>query len=235
MERIVKEALRYLGFRGRPADEETVRMAEEILQELQHTLTPKCVYKRYAVEVTERTVVLDGWRIESEKLAHHLRGCKAAYLFAATLGVQADRKIRQLSARSMTRGAVANAVCSARIEDYCDAMQAQLAEAQQKLESRALTLAQTGSIAEAALALNNVFDAAETAAQQYLENVRLQNGDQEAVCRRMEAEAQAKAGQIIADAEQYAQEVYRRADAYWEDIYNRAQQLTAGAQQGDTP
>ena len=114
-------------------------------------------------------------------------------------------------------------------------LQAQLAEAQQKLESRALTLAQTGSIAEAALALNNVFDAAETAAQQYLENVRLQNGDQEAVCRRMEAEAQAKAGQIIADAEQYAQEVYRRADAYWEDIYNRAQQLTAGAQQGDTP
>ena len=110
-------------------------------------------------------------------------------------------------------------------------LQAQLAEAQQKLESRALTLAQTGSIAEAALALNNVFDAAETAAQQYLENVRLQNGDQEAVCRRMEA----KAGQIIADAEQYAQEVYRRADAYWEDIYNRAQQLTAGAQQGDTP
>ena len=130
MERIVKEALRYLGFRGRPADEETVRMAEEILQELQHTLIPKCVYKRYAVAVTERTVVLDGWRIESEKLAHHLRGCKAAYLFAATLGVQADRKIRQLSARSMTRGAVANAVCSARIEDYCDAMQAQLAEAE---------------------------------------------------------------------------------------------------------
>ena len=130
MERIVKEALRYLGFRGRPADEETVRMAEEILQELQHTLTPKCVYKRYAVAVTERTVVLDGWRIESEKLAHHLRGCKAAYLFAATLGVQADRKIRQLSARSMTRGAVANAVCSARIEAYCDAMQAQLAEAE---------------------------------------------------------------------------------------------------------
>ncbi|MCF2652160.1 vitamin B12 dependent-methionine synthase activation domain-containing protein [Anaeromassilibacillus senegalensis] len=124
----LKEVLRYLGFRGRPADAETVRTAEEIAEDFLHILTPKCVYKRYAVEVTDHTVTLDGWRIESEKLAHHLRGCKAAYLFAATLGVQADRRIRQIAARSMSRGTVANAVCSALIESYCDEMQAELAE-----------------------------------------------------------------------------------------------------------
>ncbi|MGN0479264.1 MAG: vitamin B12 dependent-methionine synthase activation domain-containing protein [Hominenteromicrobium sp.] len=123
-----KETLRYLGFRGRPADAETLRMVDETAADLLKTLTPKCVWRRYPAEVTETAVTLDGWRIESEKLAHHLRGCRAAYLFAATLGVQADRRIRQLSAGSAARGAVANAVCSALIESYCDEMQAKLAE-----------------------------------------------------------------------------------------------------------
>lgn len=71
---------------------------------------------------------LDDWRIESIKLSRHLRGCKAAYLFAATLGLQADMMIRRLSALNMARGTVAHSVANALIEDYCDEMQAQIAE-----------------------------------------------------------------------------------------------------------
>lgn len=41
-----------------------------------------------------------------------------------------------------------------------------------KLQSRQIKLEQAGSIAEAALALNRVFEAAQAAADQYLENVR---------------------------------------------------------------
>lgn len=51
-------------------------------------------------------------------------------------------------------------------------LRAQLDEAEQKLASREITLQNAGSIAEAALRLNGVFEAAEQAAQQYLENVR---------------------------------------------------------------
>ena len=107
-----REALRYLGFRGRPADDETVQAVREIGAALEKSLRPKSVSRRYAVRVSEAAVELDGWHIESVKLARHLRGAEAAYLFAATLGVQAD------------------AVCSALIEDYCDEMQAQLAAAE---------------------------------------------------------------------------------------------------------
>ena len=95
-----KEALRYLGFRGKPADADTDEMIREIGGEMLRTLTPKCVYKRYDIKVLENAVELDGWRIESIKLSRHLRGCKAAYLFAATLGLQADMMIRRLSALS---------------------------------------------------------------------------------------------------------------------------------------
>lgn len=41
-----------------------------------------------------------------------------------------------------------------------------------QLQSRQMKLEQAGSIAEAALALNRVFEAAQAAADQYLENVR---------------------------------------------------------------
>ena len=54
-------------------------------------------------------------------------------------------------------------------------LEEKLAEAQKKLEARAIAIDQAGSIAEAALKLNGVFEAAQKAADQYLENVRQVN------------------------------------------------------------
>ena len=90
-----KEALRYLGFRGRAAAPGAVRAVRGVGAALRKRLQPKCVSRRYAVRVSETAVELDGWRIESVKLARHLRGAEAAYLFAAALGVQADAMVRR--------------------------------------------------------------------------------------------------------------------------------------------
>ena len=54
-----------------------------------------------------------------------------------------------------------------------DRLQAQLHEAQEKLEAKELSLSKAGSIAEASLALSGVFEDAQKAADQYLENIRL--------------------------------------------------------------
>lgn len=51
----------------------------------------------------------------------------------------------------------------------------QLAEAEAKLADREIKLAKAGSMAEAALLLNGVFEAADAAAAQYLENLKSQN------------------------------------------------------------
>lgn len=48
----------------------------------------------------------------------------------------------------------------------------ELDEANQKLNDRKILLENSGSIAEAALKLNKVFEAAQIAADQYLENVK---------------------------------------------------------------
>lgn len=54
-----------------------------------------------------------------------------------------------------------------------DQLKAELDEANAKLASRKIQLEETGDIAKAALALNGVFEAAQAAADQYLENIQM--------------------------------------------------------------
>lgn len=100
-----------------------------------------------------------------------------------------------------------------------------LEQARKKTESRQIAIDRAGSIAEAALSLNGVFDAAEAAAAQYLENIRRLSGSQEAVCRQMEEEAKAKAQAIRAEAEEYSRKTRSEADLYKKQVIQRIQAL----------
>jgi hypothetical protein len=55
-------------------------------------------------------------------------------------------------------------------------LERELDEARAALQSRDIFLEETGSIAEAALRINGVFEAAQAAAQQYLDNIRRISG-----------------------------------------------------------
>lgn len=57
-------------------------------------------------------------------------------------------------------------------------LRSQLDEAYQKLSDRNIIIENSGSIAEAALRLNGIFEAAEKAAEQYLENIKRKNSSQ---------------------------------------------------------
>ncbi len=59
-----------------------------------------------------------------------------------------------------------------------DSLRAQLAAAQSELADRQIRTERAGSIAEAALELNGVFEAAQRAADQYLENIARLAGEQ---------------------------------------------------------
>ncbi|WP_373216763.1 DNA repair protein [Ruminococcus sp. 5_1_39BFAA] len=76
-----------------------------------------------------------------------------------------DRELRKLSRADLLELLLAESREN-------EMLRAQLKEAQEKLASREIELQNAGSIAEAALRLNGVFEAAEQAAQQYLENIR---------------------------------------------------------------
>lgn len=78
-----------------------------------------------------------------------------------------------------------------------DKLKAQLRETERKLENKTLTIENAGSIAQAAMQVNGVFDAAQRAADQYLENVRVQS--QQFALR--EKEYTERAERILADAQ----------------------------------
>ena len=85
---------------------------------------------------------------------------------------------------------------------------------QAQLDDRRIMINEAGSIAEAALRLNGVFQAAETAAAQYLENIRMLSGKEEAVCQRVEEEARKKAETIRAEADAYSRRIRSQVDQY---------------------
>lgn len=57
-----------------------------------------------------------------------------------------------------------------------------LAKAQKKLEDQTIAVDKAGSLAEAALSLNGVFEAAQAAANQYLQNIRQWEEQQKLRC-----------------------------------------------------
>lgn len=80
----------------------------------------------------------------------------------------------------------------------------QLSEIEEQLRNRQITIDQSGTLAEAALKLSGIFDAAETACQYYTENIRGLSGRQEEICRTMERETREKCDRMLEQAKQMA-------------------------------
>lgn len=101
-----------------------------------------------------------------------------------------------------------------------DRLRAELEEAQERLSARMIELDKAGSIAEASLQLNGVFQAAQAACAQYIENVEHLSARQEEVCARLERETQEKCERMLTDARS-------RSQAYWEDVSQKVRELTS--------
>lgn len=95
---------------------------------------------------------------------------------------------------------------------HSDALEEELKEAKQRIEDRNLMQKEAGSIASASLKLNGVFEAAEAAAAQYLENIAKLNEDHELVYERAKAEAKEKADALVEAAEKLCREAEERAE-----------------------
>lgn len=82
---------------------------------------------------------------------------------------------------------------------------------QAKLEERTLKWQNAGSLAEAALSLNHVFEAAQAAADQYLASVQAGQDEANARAEEIKAQAQAEADKLLADARRDADTITAQA------------------------
>ena len=91
------------------------------------------------------------------------------------------------------------------------------------MKERQILIAESGSIAEAALKLNDIFKSADNAASQYLENIKRLSSIHENIYAQREAESKRKALAIIAEAERQSEvlmyEAKIQAQNYWEEVY----------------
>ena len=71
-----------------------------------------------------------------------------------------------------------------------DTLRMENQELQQRLEDRKINIEKFGSLAEAALHLNGVFEAAQAACEQYEQNVRLR-------CQQLEADMQSRYAEMV--------------------------------------
>jgi len=128
MEISKKEVMRYLGYRGAAADERTNSHITELIDLFTANVVPQSVYGIWDCQIDSSAVTLGGIAVHSQNLAQHLEGCRRVVLLAATLGAEADALIRRFSVQDMEKAVIAQAVCAAMIEAYCDIIEGELAQ-----------------------------------------------------------------------------------------------------------
>lgn len=117
----------------------------------------------------------------------------------------------------------------------------ELANARKELENRRISLEEAGSIAEASLRLNSVFESAQKAADQYLENIREEYSRQQEACVQIKKEeSEHICSQKMAETEQYCRQLeqdtkekcnrmltdaQKQSQAYWEEASKRVKAL----------
>ena len=106
----------------------------------------------------------------------------------------------------------------------------ELEKAETQLADRKIALDEAGSIAEAALQLNGIYDAAQAAAQQYLDNIQQLQEQQEAVCQNMQQEAEQYAAACRQEADEYAAKIRAEAEAYWSEVIAKAKHVLEAQQ-----
>ncbi len=112
-------------------------------------------------------------------------------------------------------------------------LETQLKQAQAQIDAQDIRIAEAGSIAEASLQLSGIFEAAQAAADIYLENVRKQTSDADIIrenarldAARMTHDAEQYIARITAEADQKIAQMTEDANALLEDAHLRsAEQL----------
>lgn len=95
-----------------------------------------------------------------------------------------------------------------------------------QLADRTVKLENAGSIAEAALAVNGVFEAAQAAADQYLAQVRAANEQSQQLADRIVADAQRRANAIVQQAQQEADSIRTMTDEGTQQRWAELQEKT---------
>ncbi len=113
------DILRYSGCRN-CKDPKLTALCTECLGELSQELNLKAVYAEVDVTFSHNLADFGFCKAESASLRKFLGECKSAYIFAATIGLGADRLINRYSTLQPSKAVILDGCATAAIECWCD-------------------------------------------------------------------------------------------------------------------
>lgn len=92
-----------------------------------------------------------------------------------------------------------------------DKLRKEILDLRQQLNDRNITIGNCGSLAEAALQLNGIFEAAQAACEQYTQNIQSRSENLQEYCQQMERQTQEKCEAMLVKAREEAQRCLEEA------------------------
>ncbi len=121
-----KEVLRYAGCKT--ADEQVRTLLLKCWEEAKDKLSYKLCFLETELSITETGCEIGGFYFPSKRLQTHLKDCKKAVIFCASLGVELDRLIGKYARLSPSKAVLLQAIGAERVEALCDAFCKELQE-----------------------------------------------------------------------------------------------------------
>ena len=136
----------------------------------------------------------------------------------------AEKELRRMSREELVEIIYAMQQKQQQLEQQNQALQA-------KLDERTVKWEQAGSLAEAALSLNHVFESAQAAADQYVESIKAGEADAQAKADEITAQARKDANQLLADTRRQADAILNQANKEADKQWNLFRQQVRRAVQ----
>ena len=123
-----QETLKYLGYPGGPLPENVLEQLETGEREILRCAVPRVTWRLFE-RGNDGELAGTGFTPAGESIREFLKDCDQVILMAATLGMEVENLLRRAQARDMAMAVILDAAASAAIENVCDNLCAELAEA----------------------------------------------------------------------------------------------------------
>lgn len=117
-----------MGYHDESVSESIKQLIEKCEQSLLKAVTVRYTYRFFDIQFQNDGISVCGSKLilMGEDIKKHLKGCHKAVLMAATLGIGADKLIKQLSVNNLTESFITDALASAAIEQVCDEIEKEI-------------------------------------------------------------------------------------------------------------
>ncbi len=115
------DILTFLGYKNQKLDDSILNIINSCKEESINLINERFVYGIYDIEVDKEIRLLDtNIVLSGESIRRHLKDCNKVIIFACTLGIDIEKKIRLYEKIELTKSIILDACASLLVESLCD-------------------------------------------------------------------------------------------------------------------